>query len=90
MITLFLANVLLGLSIALPGGTVTVEMKKQGFKNGFMHGWVVGLGGMTIDLILIILLYSGLATFLATPIIQIIMWLVGALFLSYASLLFQK
>jgi len=83
LVTLFLANVLLGLSIALPVGTVTVEMTKQGLKNGFMHGWIVGLGGMTIDLLLIILLYSGLANFLATPVIQIIMWLVGALFLLY-------
>jgi L-lysine exporter family protein LysE/ArgO len=83
LVTLFLANVLLGLSIALPVGTVTVEMTKQGLKNGFMHGWIVGLGGMTVDLLLIILLYSGLATFLSTPLIQIIMWLVGALFLLY-------
>ncbi|MGG1220070.1 LysE family transporter [Priestia endophytica] len=83
MVTLFLANVLLGLSIALPVGTVTVEMTKQGLKNGFMHGWIVGLGGMTVNLLLIILLYSGLATFLSTPIIQMVMWLVGALFLLY-------
>lgn len=83
MITLFLANVLLGLSIALPVGTVTIEMIKQGLKNGFMHGWGVGLGGMTVDILLIILLHLGLATFLSIPIIQIIMWLVGSLFLLY-------
>lgn len=42
---LFITYVLLGFSIALPVGTITVEMTKQGLKNGFMHGWVVGLGG---------------------------------------------
>jgi L-lysine exporter family protein LysE/ArgO len=83
LVTLFLTNVLLGLSIALPVGTVTIEMTKQGLKNGFLHGWVVGLGGMTVDLLLIVLLYSGLASFLSAPFIQLIMWLIGALFLLY-------
>lgn len=41
---LFLTYVLLGFSIALPVGTITIEMTKQGLKNGFMHGWIVGLG----------------------------------------------
>ncbi|WP_339281880.1 LysE family transporter [Paenibacillus sp. FSL H8-0282] len=80
---LFLTYVLLGFSIALPVGTITIEMTKQGLKNGFMHGWIVGLGGMTIDLFLILGLYLGLASILSMPIIQVIMWLVGALFLCY-------
>lgn len=80
---LFFTYVLLGLSIALPVGTITVEMTKQGLKNGFMHGWAVGLGGMTVDLALILGLYFGLANVLAQPIVQTIMWLVGALFLLY-------
>lgn len=42
---LFITYVLLGFSISLPVGTITVEMTKQGLKNGFMHGWIVGLGG---------------------------------------------
>lgn len=83
MVTLFLTNILLGLSIALPVGTITIEMTKQGLKNGFMHGWVVGLGGMTVDLVLILLLYFGLASVLAVPIIQTFLWLLGALFLLY-------
>ncbi|KQL34345.1 LysE family translocator [Psychrobacillus sp. FJAT-21963] len=83
MFVLFLTYVLLGLSIALPIGTVTIEMTKQGLKNGFMHGWIVGLGGMTIDLGLILLLYFGLASVLSMPIVQITLWLVGALFLFF-------
>lgn len=80
---LLFTYILLGFSIALPVGTITVEMTKQGLKNGFMHGWIVGLGGMTVDLLLIIALYLGLASILSLPIIQVIMWLVGALFLCY-------
>ncbi|MFF2909055.1 LysE family translocator [Paenibacillus sp. NPDC057934] len=80
---LLLTYVLLGFSIALPVGTITIEMTKQGLKNGFMHGWIVGLGGMTVDMLLIVGLYLGLASVLSLPIIQVIMWLVGALFLCY-------
>ncbi|WP_195571514.1 LysE family translocator [Paenibacillus sp. 1001270B_150601_E10] len=81
--SLFFTYVLLGLSIAMPIGTITVEMTKQGMKHGFMHGWSVGLGGMTIDLLLIIGLYLGLASILSMPYIQLIMWLVGGIFLIY-------
>ncbi|MBK3497152.1 LysE family transporter [Viridibacillus sp. YIM B01967] len=83
MLALFFANIILGLSIALPVGTITVEMTKQGLKNGFMHGWVVGLGGMTIDIALILLLYFGLASVLSIPMIQTSLWLIGAIFLLY-------
>lgn len=83
MFALFFTHVLLGLSIALPVGAVTIEMTKQGLKNGFFHGWFVGLGGMTVDLILITLLYFGFASVLAVPAVQTLMWLFGSLILLY-------
>lgn len=60
-----------GFIIALPVGAMTVEMTKQGLKNGFIHGWAVGLGGMTLDAGLIIALYFGLASVLAMPFVQL-------------------
>lgn len=80
-LSLYVAYVLVGLAIAMPVGAITVEMTKQGLKNGFMHGWAVGLGGMTIDIVLVFALYMGLASILAMPIIQIPMWIIGAGFL---------
>ncbi|MBM7601036.1 threonine/homoserine/homoserine lactone efflux protein [Virgibacillus halotolerans] len=80
---LFFTYVLAGLAIAMPVGAITVEMTKQGLKKGFMHGWSVGLGGMTVDFLLIIALYMGLASVLAIPYIQIPMWLIGAGFLAF-------
>lgn len=58
-------------------------MTKQGLKNGFTHGWAVGLGGMTIDLTLIIAMYLGFSSLLSLPYIQLSLWLVGAAFLAY-------
>ena len=80
-LSLYVAYVLVGLAIAMPVGAITVEMTKQGLKNGFMHGWAVGLGGMTIDVVLVLALYMGLASILAMPMIQLPMWLIGAGFL---------
>ena len=79
--SLYLAYVMVGLAIAMPVGAITVEMTKQGLKNGFMHGWAVGLGGMTIDFALIFALYLGVAKFLALPYVQLPLWIVGAIFL---------
>jgi len=79
--SLYFAYVMVGLAIAMPVGAITVEMTKQGLKNGFIHGWAVGIGGMTIDLLLIMALYLGLAKFLALPYIQMPLWIIGAVFL---------
>lgn len=77
----FLTFIVVGFSIALPVGAITVEMTKQGLKNGFFHGLTVGAGGMTIDILLILALYAGFAQFLSLPFIQIPLWLIGAIFL---------
>ncbi|MBD3107449.1 LysE family transporter [Bacillus sp. AGMB 02131] len=77
----FVTYLVLGFSLALPVGPITVEMTKQGLKNGFVHGWSVGLGGMTIDVLLIIFIYFGFSTILSQPEIKVAMWLIGAIFL---------
>ncbi|API92555.1 MULTISPECIES: LysE family transporter [unclassified Virgibacillus] len=77
----YLKFILVGFSIALPVGAITVEMTKQGLKNGFFHGWAVGIGGMTIDALLIIALYFGFAQILSLPYVQMPLWIVGAVFL---------
>ncbi|GGH20438.1 LysE family translocator [Paenibacillus segetis] len=80
---IYLKYLLIGLAIALPVGAITIEMTKQGLKNGFLHGWAVGLGGMTIDFALIVLMSLGFASFLSLPFIQIPLWMVGAGFLAF-------
>ncbi|WP_086074761.1 LysE family translocator [Paenibacillus camerounensis] len=80
---IYLKYFLIGLAIALPVGAITVEMTKQGLKNGFIHGWAVGLGGMTIDFALIIAMVLGFGAVLSLPYIQIPLWIIGAGFLAY-------
>jgi threonine/homoserine/homoserine lactone efflux protein len=80
----YLKHFLIGLAIAMPVGAITVELTKQGLKNEFIHGWAVGLGGMTIDVTLILAMYFGLLRFCTgLAVLQIPLWLVGAGFLAY-------
>jgi threonine/homoserine/homoserine lactone efflux protein len=81
--SLYITYLFLGFSLALPPGAMTVEMTKQGLKNGFYHGWFVGIGGMTIDLTLILMIYLGFSTISELPYLQEGMWLTGSLFLLY-------
>ncbi|WP_338542452.1 LysE family transporter [Paenibacillus tundrae] len=80
---IYIKFVLIGLAIAMPVGAITVEMTKQGLRNGFMHGWAVGLGGMTVDAGLILAMYFGFASLLSLPYVQIPLWLAGAGFLAF-------
>ncbi|OQO98502.1 lysine transporter LysE, partial [Geobacillus sp. 44C] len=52
MLNSFLSSILLGLSLSIPIGPINIEMIKRGIKFGFFHSWVVGLGGMSADLVL--------------------------------------
>ncbi|MGW7916733.1 LysE family translocator [Staphylococcus xylosus] len=83
MLSLFITYIILGISLSLPAGTMTIEMSKQGLKNGFFHGWFVGIGGMTIDLLMILIIYFGFSDILMLPPVETAMWLIGFLCLLY-------
>ncbi len=79
----FFSYVLLGLSLAVPVGTLTIEMVKRGIRFGFFHSWVVGIGGMVADLILMTLIYAGVAQFLVTETAKLFLWSFGFITLLY-------
>lgn len=78
---MFFSYVTLGFTIALPMGAISIEMIKQGLRNGFWYAWMIGIGAITIDITLIFLLNLGLAGILNE--IQTYLWLLGTFFLSY-------
>lgn len=52
MISDLLSYILLGFSLSVPVGAITIEMIKRGLRNGFWHAWFVGIGGINVaDLI---------------------------------------
>lgn len=85
----FFSFVLLGLSLSVPIGAITVEMIKRGMKHGFIHSWLVGIGGMSADVLLMLLIYFGVASLLTSPAAKLILWTVGffvLLYLGYESI----
>lgn len=75
--------IVLGLSLSVPVGPITIEMVKRGIKKGFLHSWFVGLGGMSADVVLMFLIYFGVSTYLTTPVAKLIMWIFGCIILVY-------
>lgn len=75
--------ILLGFSLSVPVGAITVEMIKRGLLNGFLHAWFVGVGGMSADVVLMLLIYFGIANLLTGPVAQITIWLCGFIVLVY-------
>jgi threonine/homoserine/homoserine lactone efflux protein len=76
----------LGLSLAAPIGPMNIEVLNRGFKEGFLSSWLVGLGGLTGDLIILIFIFFGLQDFMQNIIIQSLMYIIGVLLLSYLGL----
>lgn len=77
---------LLGLSLAAPIGPINAAVLDRGIKKGFFHAWVVGLGALIADALLMILIYFGLVHFLTTPFMKTFLWLFGCFILLYSGI----
>ncbi|MBB3111103.1 threonine/homoserine/homoserine lactone efflux protein [Paenibacillus phyllosphaerae] len=85
-VQLLVSYIFLGLTLAAPIGPVNSARLDKGIKNGFWHAWIVGTGSMIADGIFMVLIYLGIAKFLNIPIIQIYLWLFGAIILIYSGI----
>lgn len=83
MISDLLGFIVLGFSLSVPVGAITIEMLKRGLRGGFLHAWFTGMGGMSADVILMLLIYFGISSFLTGPIAQTMIWLFGFAVLVY-------
>lgn len=79
----FIHYIVLGLSLAAPIGPMNVEVIKRGLTEGFYSSWLVGLGGLTGDVILLLSIYFGLSEIMANPFVKIAMYVVGIFMLWY-------
>lgn len=80
---IFVSYILLGFTLAAPIGPVNAAQLEKGIKHGFLHAWLIGLGAMVADAIFMLLIYFGLAHFLATPFAKTFLWLFGGFILIY-------
>ncbi|UNL86932.1 LysE family translocator [Priestia koreensis] len=71
----------LGISLAAPVGPINLEMIKRGISGGFWSSWLVGLGGMTVDLLFMLFIFWGLTPYLQKEGVLLIVYGAGALML---------
>jgi threonine/homoserine/homoserine lactone efflux protein len=73
--------VFLGISLAAPVGPINIEMIRRGISGGFFQSWLVGLGGMSADIIFLLFIFIGAVKLLTFPIVVFCMYMVGAVVL---------
>lgn len=83
MVATLLSYIGLGLSLAIPVGTITIEMVKQGVRRGFWHSLFVAFGSLSADIVFMTLIYAGIAQFLMDPVSKMIIWIMGLFSLLY-------
>ena len=72
-------QIVLGISLVAPVGPINIEMLKRGIERGFWHAWVVGIGGMTADVLFMLLIYFGLSSVFMYTYVQAFMYCTGFL-----------
>ncbi|WP_028402771.1 LysE family transporter [Ectobacillus panaciterrae] len=77
MFFVLIQQIVLGISLAAPVGPINIEIVKRGIEKGFWHAWSVGLGGMTADILFMLLIYCGLSSFFMYPPVQLFMYCIG-------------
>ena len=81
-----LRSVYLGISLSAPIGPINAAQMETGLRKGFSYAWLFGLGAILADIVYMILVYFGLATYMNIPIIQTFLWLFGAFVLIYSGI----
>lgn len=74
---------ILGFSLAAPIGPMNIEVLKRGLTEGVRSSWMVGVGGLTGDILLLMGIFLGLHQFLDNQVIQLLMYVSGIAILGY-------
>ncbi|WP_042221075.1 LysE family translocator [Oceanobacillus manasiensis] len=82
----FFSYILLGIALSAPVGPINAAQLNRGIHHGFFHAWLVGLGAMLGDLVFMLLIYFGLASFLTTPLMKTFLWSFGFFILVYTGI----
>lgn len=81
--SIFLENILLGLSLAAPIGPVTIVVANHALKRGFKGGFFASLGVAASDLTTVGVIYLGLSFLIGISWLNTLIALFGAFVLSY-------
>lgn len=80
-LTLYGATV--GIILAAPIGPINIEIVRRGLRDGFMRGWLMGLGALTADTIYAVAIVTGFSRFAENENLRIVLFLAGAAMMAY-------
>ncbi|MCH9740842.1 MAG: LysE family translocator [Epsilonproteobacteria bacterium] len=89
MLHSFIEGFLLGMGAAVPIGAINILIMNHALKS-YKSAVVIGFGAMSADIVYLIGILLGLATFLKNPTVSIALGLLGSLFLAYMALMIFK
>jgi threonine/homoserine/homoserine lactone efflux protein len=72
-----------GVALAAPLGPINVEIVRRALRDGFLSGWLVGLGAVSADTIYCALVVGGLAPLADRVALRVPLYLAGVVVLGY-------
>ena len=83
LIGLIVYGMTVGVALAAPIGPINIEIIRRGIRDGFLHGWLVGLGALSADTVYAMVIVSGLASFAGNEQIRLVLYVAGGLMLTW-------
>lgn len=83
IVQLMLYGATVGLILAAPVGPINIEIVRRGLRDGFTHGWTLGLGALTADTMWALAIVTGFARFAGDERIRIVLFFLGAGMMGY-------
>jgi threonine/homoserine/homoserine lactone efflux protein len=83
LLGLIVYGMTVGIALAAPIGPINVELIRRGIRDGFFHGWMVGLGALSADTIYAVLIVGGLTPFADRPGLRVPLFLAGGVMLAW-------
>lgn len=83
MLGLIIYGMTVGVTLAAPIGPINVEIIRRGIRDGFVHGWVLGLGALSADTIYAALIVGGLTPLADRPTLRVPLFLAGGVMLAW-------
>lgn len=79
-------GMVIGVALAAPIGPVNIEIITRGIRNGFLSGWLVGLGALSTDTVYAVLVVSGLTPLADSTELRFPLFLAGGVMLAYVAI----
>lgn len=83
IVQMIVRGMIIGVALAAPVGPILVEMIRRAVRDGFLHGWLIGIGALTCDSIFSALVVSGMTPIADNPTMRVILFFAGGLMLGF-------